>query len=86
MESRPNPSRARTKKPVAGTPPASEAAKSRKSPHRITVQPVAPCDDLHSRIQQRAYELYERRGYGHGSALEDWLQAEREILSQLPPV
>ena len=31
------------------------------------------------RIAQRAYALYERRGGEGGSAVEDWLQAEREI-------
>ncbi len=32
-----------------------------------------------NRIARRAYELYESRGGAHGFALEDWLQAEREI-------
>jgi hypothetical protein len=31
------------------------------------------------RIARRAHELYEARGGNHGRALEDWLQAEREI-------
>ena len=31
------------------------------------------------RISRRAHELYEARGGTHGRALEDWLQAEREI-------
>jgi len=30
-------------------------------------------------IQQRAYELYMRRGQESGHELEDWLQAEQEI-------
>lgn len=47
--------------------------------------PVSPCDDLHVLIAQRAYDLYAERGYRHGSALDDWLDAEREILSQIPP-
>ena len=34
---------------------------------------------LEGQIKQRAYELYERRGWGDGHELEDWLQAEREI-------
>jgi hypothetical protein len=37
-------------------------------------------------IAKRAYELYCERGYRHGYALDDWLDAEREILSQVPPV
>jgi Protein of unknown function (DUF2934) len=32
-----------------------------------------------NRIARRAHELYEARGGNHGNALEDWLQAEREI-------
>lgn len=49
-------------------------------------QPVSPCDDLHLLISKRAYELYAERGYRHVRALNDWLEAEREILSQIPPV
>ena len=49
-------------------------------------QSVSPCDDLQVLIAKRAYELYSERGYRHGYALDDWLDAEREILSQIPPV
>ena len=45
-------------------------------------QPVSPCDDLQVRIAQRAYELHAERGYRQGYALEDWVEAEREILGQ----
>lgn len=51
-----------------------------------TYQRVSPCDDPHILIAKRAYELYSERGYRHGCALDDWLDAEREILSQIPPV
>ena len=34
---------------------------------------------MEQQIQQRAYELYERRGGTDGHDLEDWLQAECEI-------
>ena len=34
---------------------------------------------MEQEIQQRAYELYERRGRTDGYDLDDWLQAEREI-------
>ena len=37
-------------------------------------------EDLHERITARAYELYAQRGWREGCALEDWLDAEREIL------
>jgi hypothetical protein len=35
-------------------------------------------DTQHS-IQERAYELYIKRGQEPGHELEDWVQAEREV-------
>ena len=35
---------------------------------------------VEERIRQRAYQLYEQRGRVDGFALDDWLQAEGEIL------
>jgi Protein of unknown function (DUF2934) len=35
----------------------------------------------HDRIAQRAYELYEQRGRQGGRALEDWLNAELQLIS-----
>ncbi len=35
---------------------------------------------LGSRIADRAYELYVQRGQEHGHDIEDWLEAERQIL------
>ena len=32
-----------------------------------------------NQIARRAHEIYEARGGNHGKALEDWLQAEREV-------
>jgi hypothetical protein len=51
-----------------------------------SLPPVSSCDDLKVLIAKRAYQLYAERGYRHGYALDDWLEAEREILSQVPPV
>jgi hypothetical protein len=54
--------------------------------HKPHGPPLSPCEDLHFLIAKRAHELYSERGYRDGSALDDWLDAEREILSQIPPV
>jgi Protein of unknown function (DUF2934) len=35
---------------------------------------------LEERIRRRAYELYLQRGNQPGSELDDWLQAEEEML------
>jgi len=39
----------------------------------------APNGSRMNRIAERAHEIYERRGGENGKALDDWLQAEREI-------
>ena len=36
--------------------------------------------DLQDRIMRRAYELFEHNGSQYGSDLENWTQAEREIV------
>lgn len=42
-------------------------------------------DTLHARIHTRAYELFEARGCQEGQALDDWVQAEREIEAAQEP-
>jgi hypothetical protein len=38
--------------------------------------------DLEAEIRFRAYELYEHRGCTPGQEADDWIAAEREILSR----
>jgi hypothetical protein len=38
--------------------------------------------DLEAEIRLRAYQLYEQRGYTPGHEDEDWLVAEREVLTR----
>ena len=45
-------------------------------------QPAHGQDELTARIEGRAYELYVERGCREGCALEDWLDAEREIFGR----
>ena len=35
------------------------------------------------RIVKRAHEIYQARGGEHGKALDDWLQAEREVDAEM---
>lgn len=59
------------------------AAKSRRALAR-TGYPVFYCEkDV---IERRAYELYLARHGGDGRALEDWLQAERELQEHGGPL
>lgn len=36
-------------------------------------------------IQLRAYQLFEKRGYEHGHDVEDWLEAEAEVVGTRQP-
>ena len=37
---------------------------------------------FYQRVQEKAYELFERRGYSNGNDLADWFEAERIVRSQ----
>ena len=38
--------------------------------------------ELRSRVAQRAYQLFQRRGCDHGRDMDDWIRAEKEILCE----
>ena len=63
---KPTTSKTPSRKPVPRTLPDSPA--------------LSALDDLHTRIATRASETYEQRM--RKGALDDWLQAEREILKE----
>jgi len=54
------------------TTPARTAGTHTASPSSSKTQDLIAC---------RAYELYVQRGRQEGKALEDWLQAERQLVS-----
>jgi Protein of unknown function (DUF2934) len=39
----------------------------------------------HQAIRERAFELFKARGSADGYAMDDWLQAERELLDEQSP-
>jgi HSP20 family molecular chaperone IbpA len=41
-------------------------------------------NELYRRIESRAYEFFEERGYEIGHDTEDWFRAESEFLLQIP--
>lgn len=52
---------------------------SSKAP--VPVRPEMTQIEIEKQIRQRAYVLYEGRGRSEGNALDDWLQAEKEVLA-----
>ena len=55
-----------------------QPAESRKAPIELKES------DLQEEVRRRAYQIYEERGTGQGSAVEDWLRAEAELLDGQP--
>jgi hypothetical protein len=44
--------------------------------------PAIPSEPSHDEIALRAWSIYERRGGGHGQAMNDWLEAKRQIVAE----
>jgi hypothetical protein len=39
-------------------------------------------DAIRKKVEQRAYELFLKRGGIHGYAIEDWAKAEKEVMAE----
>lgn len=51
----------------------------------VTPPPSQPTTSIkvpHEKIAQRAYEKWCKRGRQHGAHLQDWLEAERELMAE----
>jgi hypothetical protein len=57
-------------------------AKPRSHESTTTSQPDEHAQQFHARISERAYALYEQHGREDGRALDDWLEAERQVVNQ----
>jgi hypothetical protein len=58
-----------------------KARRTSPTPDTSTTQPGST-PELLEQIRVRAYELFEQRGKSEGGDLEDWLQAEAEVLQR----
>jgi hypothetical protein len=47
----------------------------------VETQTTRSLDDRQEQIRRRAFEIYEQRGREDGHDLEDWLQAESEVVA-----
>jgi hypothetical protein len=43
---------------------------------------TVPGAPIREEIELRAYQIYIERGRAHGQEVEDWLQAERELVEK----
>lgn len=62
-------------------PKPSKKTRERTAPRAKATSQIPLSEEFHEQIAKRAYELYERRICQ--GALDDWLQAEQEILGQM---
>ena len=53
-------------------------ANAKAQPKRETT----PIVDIDERVRQRAFELFQLRGFQDGHDFDDWMQAEAEILGK----
>lgn len=82
----------RTTKTEPTTKPKASAKKTTATARKTTRTAVAPKRTVRTArvatapsrddVARRAYELFERRGGGHGADLDDWFRAEAELLAQ----
>lgn len=43
---------------------------------------ASPFEPTHDEIALRAWRIYESRGGGHGQAMDDWLEAKRQLFAE----
>ena len=47
---------------------------------RVSESRIQPATVTHDDVASRAYDIYVERGWEDGHDVDDWLQAERELL------
>lgn len=65
----------------------SDTASGRARRRTAATPPVtaATVDLTPSTIERRAYEKFVARGFVHGFDVDDWIEAERELLAEVAP-
>ena len=70
-----------TKSTIVKSKPATTTAPKVSRARKNDTAVVIADGKLVERIAQRAYEHFAARGYQHGHDVEDWLGAERDLLT-----
>lgn len=68
-------------KPEVPVKPAETAAPVKVVPAQALTERLSR---MREAVAHRAYEIFERRGHAHGRDIDDWLQAESELLRRFP--
>ena len=75
------------KKPVvrrtkAASPASGAGIAVRPAKKAASEAPAAAVEPTHDEISLRAWSIYESRGGGHGEAMDDWLEARRQLFAE----
>ena len=62
----------------------SSKPKKKTSSKKSTTKKNVQNEDFYSMIEKRAYELFLERGCSHGLHDQDWYQAEKEVMKEMP--
>ena len=62
--------------------PASKKS-SMRSPLAVSPQSIELPEGMRARIANKAFELWQERGYRDGYDLEDWLDAEAIVMEEI---
>ena len=75
-----------TRRPKAAPVPDAEQLTARRrikaAPEAAPVERVLVPAPTHDEIALRAWSIYENRGGGHGQAMDDWLEAKRQLFAE----
>src|SRR5512137_1750526 len=73
----------RTRKPAAGVSAIPAVTEFDVANLGQPVQaPAIRSEPTHDEIAVRAWSIYEHRGGGHGQAVDDWLEAKRQLYAE----
>jgi len=56
---------------------------SMRSPLAASPQPIELPDSMWARISQKAFELWQERGYRDGHDLDDWFDAKTIVMEEI---
>jgi len=68
---------------TSATKPTKKMKSSMRNPLAASPQAIELPDGMRERISNKAFELWQERGYRDGHDFEDWLDAEAIVMEEI---
>jgi hypothetical protein len=81
-ERRKTPRKAAQKPDVNAAAPRKSTSEQRSAPLESNVRSARAPEDMRKQIEEAAYYRAKQRGFAPGHELEDWVQAESEVMQR----